>query len=309
MFQRTVTWIDADGNRYPLTEDGNAILLEGAIGLDAAPIDVQSDDRPGDGAALSNVRAPAKTLALPLLFEDLDVLDTIAESFIGRSSTLEINNGTRSRELIDVYYVAGLEGDAGGDRYQDGDQPWRTYIVELKALDPYWYGPDESVALGVPETPNDYDAAIGYDTPVPYDGPRAGISGGVAYDTGIGYDTARPYDGGLNVGFGLTSRLGAWPVITVNGPATSFQVVHLRTGQVVKLRTGVTLGDDAKLVIDCRPTTRSIKRDGTAAWQMVTPDSDPTMAIVAGDELSFILGGTDAGSYILVEWRQRWRMP
>lgn len=307
---RAVTWVDADGNRYPLTDPaGSTILLEGAIGLDAAPVDIRSDDRPGDGAVLSNVRAPAKTLALPILCEDLDELDEIADRFIGRTSTLEVYNGVRSRELIDVYYVGGLEGDASAGRYQDGSEPWRTYVVELKALDPFWYGPPESMALGVPESIDAYNAAIGYNTPKPYNGPAAGISAGIGYNTATGYNTARPYNGGVNISFGVTSRLGAWPVITVNGPASTFQMVHLRTGQLVKMRTGVTLGDDQKLVVDCRPTTRSVRRDGTLAWEMITPDSDPGMAIVAGDGVSFILGGTDAGSYILAEWRQRWRMP
>lgn len=310
----TVTWIDADGNRYPLTFVAGAGLQQGAAGLDAAPLDVRSDERAADGASFSGARAPSKTLALPIWFEDRDLMDEMAETFIGRSSTLEVDSGIRVRQLIDVYYVAGLEGDGGRDfkMWSDDDGGWRYSFdrtVELRALDPYWYGPAESIGLGVPETPDNYDAAIGYDTAIPYNGPRAGISGLVSYDEALSYDVARPYDGGINVGFELTSRIGAWPVITVNGPSTFFQVVHLRTGQLVKTRPGVVLGDDSKLVIDARPTTRSIRRDGTLAWQVVSTDSDPAMPIVAGDELSFILGGTDAGSYITVEWRQRWRMP
>lgn len=310
----TITWIDADDNRYPLTFDAGAGLQVAAIGLDAAPIEVRSDERAVDGSAFSAARAPSKTVALPILFEDRDLMDEMAETFIGRSSTLEVTTGTRVRELIDVYYVAGLEGDGGRDYkvWSDDLGTWKYQFdrtIELTALDPFWYGPSEWVALGVPETPDAYDLALAYDLPAPYDGPRAGISSGTPYDQVLAYDQPRPYDGGVNVSFGLTSKLGAWPVITVNGPASSFQVVHLRTGQLVSMRTGVTLGNDAKLVIDARPTTRSVRRDGHLAWQVVTPDSDPAMAIVAGDELSFIVGGTDAGSYVTVEWRQRWRMP
>jgi hypothetical protein len=307
---RAVTWVDADGNRYPLTNPaGSAILLEGAIGLDAAPVDVSTDERPGDGAALASVRAPAKTLALPLLFEDLDLLETIAETMIGRASTLEINNGTRARELVNVYYVGGLEGDAGGDRYQDGAQPWRTYVVELKALDPYWYGPTETLSLAVPTTPDAFDAAIAFDSDIPFSGAAVGISAGVAFDAAIAFDAVTPFDGGSIVTPPVTSRVGAWPVITVKGPATSFSVVHLRTGQRVAFRTTSTLAAGAFFVVDSRPTSRGVTRDGVTAWNMVTPDSDPGMQIKAGDSLSFILAGTDATSYINLSWRQRWRMP
>jgi hypothetical protein len=310
----TVTWIDADGVRYPMTFDVGMGLMDGAIGLGASPVEIRTDERAVDGSAVNNVRSPSKTLALPVMFEDSNLLDTVAESFIGRPSTLEVATAARTRQLLNVYYVSGLEGTAAqgneGWKNDGSGSRWFRRTLELKATDPYWYGPEQVLGLGVPTTPNTWDAAIAWDSPIPWDGAGGGITSGQAWDAAVAWDAALPWDGGVNVDLGITSRVGAWPIITVNGPATSFQVVHLGTGQTVYMNTDTPLGDDSKLVIDSRPGAyRSIKVDGALAWQRVSPASDPAMQVKMGDLLSISLGGTDPGSYITISWRQRWRMP
>lgn len=307
--RRTVTWIDADGNRYSLVDGTGALLEQGAIGFEAAPIEIRSDERAADGAALNATRAPSKTLALPILFEDPDLLDEMVETFVGRSSTIEVDNGARVRQLLNVYYVAGLEGDNAEGKSIDVPEWWRRYTVELKALDPFWYGSQQWVGLGVPQTPDAYNSAVGYSTSIPYDGAGAGITAGVSYDAAIGYATATPYDGGAIITFDIQSRLGAWPVVTLRGPANFFQMLHTSTGQRVEFRTSTTLGAGSVFVIDARPTSRGVTLNGAPAWSMVTPDSDAAIAVAGGDQISFIVGGTDATSYVQVDWRQRWRMP
>lgn len=303
-----LTWIDDDDVRYPLTLDEHALAMVDSTGLDAAPVTVISEERAQDGAAVSGVRAPSKTIVLPIFFDDFDHLDEMAETFIGRPSRLERDNGAgRVRELLDVYYVGGLEGD-GTERFGPGAaREWKRRVIELRALDPYWYGPIETLGLGVPETPDDYNAAIPYNSAIPWDGPGGGISSGLVWDPAIAWDNSYPYDGGAVVTPAITSRVGGWPRIEVLGPASFIQIIHLRTGQLVQ--TIAALDATKTLAIEGAPSGRGVFVDGTSAWGMVTPNSDAAMQLVAGDSLAIVVSGTNANSYVTITWRQRWRMP
>lgn len=305
-----LTWIDADGEELELTEDNGFCLLVGTAGLDAPPRQLVTAQRVPHGASLIADRYDARPVVLALDIEDTsanldarDVVADIAERFTG-PGTLRMHRADHSRDLTNVYYESGLTGE-------EREVPWwQRVAVALLALDPFWYGETVTTSFGPPEGDQAYDTALPYDEAATYDGAASGISGaGATYDAAAPYDEAEPYDGGALFAPALTSRQGAWMTITFHGPATQAKALHLRTGEVVELKAGQSLGDAQELVITTDPTNRDVIAAGTPAWDRVTAESTASMMLLPGDKLALSMSGTSANSYVLVTYGERWLTP
>lgn len=302
-----VTLIDADDREFDLytpEAEGPFIILQGATGFEMAAVELDTPARVGPGSSFGNVRFPERTIVLPMYCEDLDELEEFREAIPDRPNRLRITTPNRQRELTDVYYVAGLEGVDGPDT---AGADWRRFNLELRVLNPLYLDEEESITLFPPEVNDLYDAALPYDSALPYDGPGAGISAGRGYDEPVSYDAPLPYNGGGTVSPVITSRLGAWPMITFHGPALSFEVTHQRTGE--RIASIDTLTSGVEIVVTTTPGSRDITVDGQPAWDRVTTDSSAEFQFLPGDGLTVLMTGTTDESRIDITWRQMWRQP
>jgi hypothetical protein len=367
---RELWWVDAFGVEYQFNElDLGVIVLDGPIGLDAPPVELSTAPRPGDGSILREKRYAARPVTIPLLFNGSthrEAMAALVHSFsYGPGSLKHVETGAEPfsmydylvdaegnpivdedgapvagdpasvarvvRTLRNVVYDGGLEGDDAQAR-----SDWSRKVLNLVALDPYWYGETEDIALGPPEADTAYNDAVDYDAEIAYDGAAAGISAGVGYDDAIDYDADIPYDGGSVVTFGLDSDLGVWPTITVRGPATFVQVVHLGTGETIETLPGVEVPGGRDMLIVNRPEDRTIMLAGAEAWDRVTAGSSASMLVRPGqitdlrdengtqvrdpngriilvqgqaDRLSVLVRGTSASSWVRIAWEERWLTP
>jgi hypothetical protein len=333
---RELWWIDALGVEYQFNEtDLGLIVLDGPLGLDAPPEEPTTAPRPGDGSILTNQRRAARPITLPVLFNGTThrvAMKALVDSFaLGPGQLRHVDDDGTARSLREVIYDGGLEGDDAQAR-----SDWSRRVLNLVALDPYWYDDTDDVALGPPEADTAYDDAVGYDAEIPYDGAAAGISAGVGYDDAIDYDADIPYDGGTIVEFDLASPMGVWPTITVRGPATFVQVVHLGTGETIETLPGVEVPGGRDMLIVNRPEDRTIMLAGAEAWDRVTAGSSASMLVRPGqitdlrdengvqvrdpngriilvqgqaDRLSVLVRGTSASSWVRIAWEERWLTP
>ncbi len=332
----TLTWIDAAGDELELT--GAIIVGDGPVGLDSPPVALSTAAQAaGDGSMLINRRWAARPIAIPLVIATGDraaiETDLRRRMLLGPGQLRSTPAAGEIRTLHNVIYESGLEGDESSDT-SGGD--WSARVVSLLALDPWWYGPAADVSLGPPEGDFAYDANIDYDADIPYDGAAAGIDGGLLYDANIDYDADIPYDGGAVIAYPGASPVGAWPTITVRGPASNVQIVHLRTGEILDSAPGVMVPAGREMVIVCRPGDRGVWVAGVESWGAITAGSSlqmmlrpagPVPAVDASghevrdalgrvvlttgvaDRLSVIVQGTSAESWVRVAWEERWPEP
>lgn len=154
-----LTWIDADGVALPLTPDRGFQVERGLYGLDAPPVMLNTEPvTTDDGSLLVHRRTEQRSVLVPL-FVNLptvhprQLVGHLARVFRG-PGRLQVSDGYHIRELRNVYYEAGLEGDEGRNVAAPG--AWRKVVVSLLALDPWWYdieGPqsqDLETAIGIP---------------------------------------------------------------------------------------------------------------------------------------------------------------
>jgi len=274
----TLKFIVGD-SEFILDEDHGIRHLVGGIGMDAASADTTVEPYlTHDGAARTHARRPYRTMLLPLLFRDEAVRKDFTATVVKTSKgTLgQLVDMDSDRRLLDVMYVGGLEGD--DSRAMRLTDQWRKAVVELAALDPYWYGVELSVSLPV-TAETTMDAAVMMDEPIPMDGG--------AWSTLTIYGDEPP-DG----------------YVTLTGPITRYTFGDL-TGQWT-LRSA--LADGVQVIVDSRPQSYGPRLPGGAVdWTLV--DNVSTVHSLAADK-RVVIGATSSGAATAVfTYRPRWLAP
>jgi len=163
-------WVGPDGVEISLGVDSDTQLLVGAMGLDSAPATSVTEDRvSGDGAIVTQVRYPAREVVLPLYLRDGEDSEALLTSMLSTSGGMSLGSiveTTNGRELTQVMYVGGLEGEITRD---NRGRDWRKEVVQMRALDPFWYGEQEVLILPT-EAETQYNANVDYNAWLPYDG-------------------------------------------------------------------------------------------------------------------------------------------
>jgi len=223
----SLTFIAGDGAEFPLDDSIGIRHMVGSTGLDAAPAELSLEpwlDR--DGETRVNERRPARTILLPLFFHDEATRKSFTTAVV-RTATGDmgqLRDETSGRILLDVVYVGGLEGNDSRDARMV-DQ-WRKAVIELRALDPYWYG--DEVTLQLPVSLNTtMNAALRLDEPIPMNGGdwvTLSIVGDAAPD---GYVTLTgPFEfyvfGDLSGTWSLAEPLGGGELLVVDSRVQSF---------------------------------------------------------------------------------------
>jgi hypothetical protein len=332
-------WIDVHGVEYRMDEAGlGLVLLDGILGLDAPPVETRTAPRSDAGAVLVAQRHTVRPVTLPLFFDSVshreDMAAFLDSMHLGPGHLRYVDDNGRERILRSVVYDGGFEGDESQVRYD-----WSQRVVNLLALDPYWYDTAQSMVLGPAEA--DYafsDGAVAFNQASAFSGAAVGISGSAGFNDPVSFNAADvAFSGGAIVTFPpLTSPIGVWPTFTVHGPATYLRVTHMRTGEVIETAPGTSIPDGRTLLVITRPEDRTITLAGVDAWDRVTAETSASMQILPGqytpltdgygipivdslgrpivvqgeqDELSIILQGTTGASYIEGAYEERWLTP
>jgi hypothetical protein len=276
-----LTWRDATGIPTVLSEANGYKVLRPTKGLGvAAPQNTIESLIAFDGAALTNRRRDTQSLIVPMFVRDAiraqAKIETLATLLDNGPGQLEYADGVNTRYLKNVIYDGGL----GGDLTDAPVSTWRKVNVMLLALDPWWYGPANSQALAV-ATPTAFDAAISF-------------------------DSVLPFDGGAAVGVSIVGDAEAFPVITVTGPVTTLTVGA--SGLLWSVANPLLASDT--LIVDHRPGSRGPRLNGGPVdWSLLSEASRLwTLAKGVTSVISGTTGSTGATS-ISMAWDPRYLAP
>jgi hypothetical protein len=300
-----LTWVGSTGTELELS--GDLLVMDAPIGLDLPATALTTATSAGDGQVLTYARHDARTIALPLaiLTEDVrGVKGTLASLFNVRRGAGQLRHAVdgRTRTLRNVIYQGGLEGDETKTR-----SDWATMVLSLLALDPFWYADSQSIVVSSPDVPAAWDSPIPWSSPYPWNGPGVGINAGLGWDEPLAWDSAIPWNGGVIAAPGVEGDAGTWPTFTFKGPATSFEVIHIRTGE--RIASALPLSAQT-LIVETQPgSTRGPTLNGEPAWEWLTLDSTSEMLLEPGDTLAVRMAGTGVDSYVRVAWTDRWLTP
>lgn len=280
----TVTCTTANGSIVQLNDElSGCKVLKGAAGLDAPAVSNNiSQYLSSDGGVLVKSRRPHRAFILPLMLTHPTRVQTkvgeIASALMAGPSTITFSDGVNTRELHNVIYEAGLEGDWAKDRSLP---TWRKFAVSLLALDPWWYGASSSVSLT-------FAAAVGFDA-------------AISFDAAVGFDgsDANPVM--------VAGDATAFPMITITGPFTTL-LVGIAGGQTFQLSAALAAG--STIVVDAAPGNRGPRLNaGAIDWSLLTAASRLWELPVGASVLNAAATGTTGASLVEVSWRERWLTP
>lgn len=276
-----LTWRDVNGAATVLSEATGYKVLRPTMGLGvAAPKNRVDSYIAFDGAALISRRRDTHPLLVPILVRDATraqtKIEALATALDNGPGQLEYADGVNTRFMRNVIYEDGLDGDLSNAP----SSLWRKVAVSLLALDPWWYGPANSQALSV-ATPTAFDAAVGF-------------------------DAVLPFDGGASAGVSIVGDGESFPVITVTGPVTTLTV---GSGGLLWSVANPLLSTDV-LVVDHRPGSRGPRLNGGAVdWSLLSEASRLwSLAKGVASVISGTTGSTGATSITMI-WEPRYLTP
>lgn len=273
-----LTWTAADGTVTVLDGSAGIWWRKGPIGLQAPPpTNIIDDYTSFDGGVLVNRRRGVRGFVLPIYLKHATRVQTLMSqlaTILQGPGKLQYSDGTDTRELRQVIYEAGIDGSGTANKLQ------RLLAVSMLALDPWWYGPANSQALST--------------------------AAATAFDAAISFDAAIPFDGGAAVGVTVVGDTDAYPVITVQGPATSL----VGTCNGLTWALAVTLGASDVLVVDHRPGSRGPRLNGGGVDWSLLIEASRLWTLPAG-VASVIVGiaGTSGATSIVMSWEPRYLTP
>lgn len=277
----TLTWIAADNTATTLDGTTGFAVLYGSIGLDAPPTDMNlAAYLSSDGSVLVKRRHPHRRVALPMYLNTGSAETAVgqAAAFFQGPGTLR-HVGVNTRDLTNVIYEAGMEGDWSVDLAPNG--AWRKLVVSLVALDPWWYGASTSASLT--------------------------FAAAVAFDAAITFDNAIGFDGSDANPVTVAGDATAFPITTITGPFTTL-LVGIAGGQTFQL--AAALAAASTIVVDSTPGNRGPRLNGGAIdWSLLTPASRLWELPVGSSVLNAAATGNTGASLVEVAWRERWLTP
>lgn len=284
----TFTWYDADDNATALTAANGYQIEKGGQGLTSPPTVLNLQANTGrDGSTLVKRRRTHRPVVLPLYVNTggsaRDAVGALSSAFEG-PGRLRMTDGTRTRELRQVYYEAGLEGDDSAAVSQPDE--WRKVVVSLIAADPYWYDTTGSTDTVTATTNTGFDAA------------------GTTFDA-----AATPFNGGALTTLTVAGDAPAFPVWTITG-AFSTLTIGLAGGDAFQMSSA--LASSAVLTVDADPRSATYgPRLGSnpVNWGLLTGASR-LFELTPGSPVIYAGGsGTDGNSDVDVAWESRYLVP
>lgn len=281
-----ISWIDSDGNEYPLTSDYNFKVLSGLVGRFMPTIAFTEDEIPFQaGSLLRNVKVKARDIDIPLLIKaDSEIalrqkIRDCLRMFDPQRGDGRIRVSTVDGSQREIYcrYSGGMEGKE--DRNFKG-LVWMNLILVFHAFDPYWY--DSSTIIQnftLNDSPGSFFPIL----------PLQLASSTVFADTTISN----------------TGDVEAWPEWIVEGPCDSIVLNNLTTGDVTSLAVSLDIGET--ITIDTRPFQKTItKNDGTNLFYTMSDDSSLWSFQTGDNSIQLELSNATADSQIQLSYRNRY---
>lgn len=248
------TWLTmtgADGSEWDLSAPldpgrGGVVVMPGPTGLEMPPPVLGVEDYALlDGGAVNKVRYGSRDmmLAVAVVAPTREAVLTLRRSLRRALDpqrgpvTLSVREPDGGQRHCRAWYVGGAEGDEGRD---SAGRTWAKTGVQLRAVDPFWYGPDLDLTFGMTAgTPFLSHPGPGGTVPFfPLRISRSLLTGGQVVD--------------------CLSEVDTWPVWRLNGPfGAEIRLINHTTGQRLAVAAQVEVGH--VLEIDTRPGRKRVE--------------------------------------------------
>jgi hypothetical protein len=282
-----LSFVDTDGTVWPFAPDLGTTELDGALNLLAPPWSISEDTVASrDGALVRGVRAGVREVTIPLLFQrDTEpLLRAAMRSWVRRVNPANGFGALRifyadgtGRELSQVLYSTGLQGNKGSDVY---GRWWQKAALVFRAYDPYWQDITDT-ALTV---------AGGTQTPF---FPLLPLHLSIG---GIGTAKVIDNDGDAD----------AWPVWTLTGPGTGLTIANGTTGKTLSAPS-LSWASGHSITIDTRPGAKSVTLDdGTNLFANLDAASELWPLVPGAQAITVTVGGSSSSTVVTLRYRRRW---
>lgn len=296
-----LTWTPTGGPELILSRSARSGILlggvneaPGIIGMDMPPEErVEAELAAGDGALLIGRRAPTREVGLPVVIH-ADTLEELEAARREMSASFNPRRGDGvlkwalpdgSPRMLTCRYSGGLDSSAEGRL--GGGQYYNSYIIQLRAIDPYWYG--EEVRLQFT--------------------PPSGV------DFFGGGDGATPFMISQSDTFGvqrisIDGEVEVFPDWELVGPCTTATLRHEATGREMELTPNLAEGETLTVRTDPRVVAarKFTREDGSNAWGQVAGDFPSLWPLQPGtQQITVFAAGTVAGtSLVRLRYRPRY---
>lgn len=282
----TLKWVDANGAVHDLTDASGARALRGVEGRFMPPVSFIEEAVPlQPGARLRHTKTLPREVVVPIYFfaASETAFRSALRTWLGRLNVDKgpgklrvVGPGGDTRDL-NALYAAGMEIIEGP---QTGGPTWQKAVIVFRAVDPYWYDPNEtsqSFAAGV--------AAIFF--------PFFPL---VLSSSEVYASTAVTNDGDVE----------AWPSWTITGPGTNPVLRNLTTGK--KLAITKTLVTGESILIDTAPGVKTVKDGGgVSLYDKLSADSSLWSLEPGVNSVTIELSGAvPAVSSVVLRYKRRY---
>ncbi|MFM9616865.1 phage distal tail protein [Streptomyces turgidiscabies] len=281
-----VSFTDPRGVTTHLSDWESGWLLQpGARGLDMPGFAFTTDESPGvDGYQLRDVRAQGKEIILPLAFwvhDSRTAYKARRRGFIKSLNpkrgvgTLTLTEPDGATRTIGAYYTGGIEGDESLDA---AGERWCINAITFGCPSPYWDGA---------EVVHDFKAASG--------GTFFPVLPLVVGDSQVLGEVTVDNDGDGD----------AFPVWTIDGPATSISLTNDTTGKELVLTRTITGADT--IVIDTRERRQTALLNGTTNLWPDLSDASELWPLQEGvNDLDLTVTGSTGATSVRLAYQPRY---
>lgn len=283
------TWTSASGRVRSLTADHPYLRPGGIRGHMAAPVVPLYAQPPTlDGGIFRGQRIDPRDVQVALMAHTRDSTrwrDTYRQTVADFDTTsgagvLTVHNTDGTRRSLSCRYVSGLESPVDGE---PGVVKIGTFVIELRAYDPWWYGPAESRRFSAQS-----------DTPI-FPGPPFTIMPTELAGSPSVVDN--PGD------------VAAYPVWTITGPASQVTFGN-STGDSFTITRSMGLGDTVTIDTDPRVnvSAKITDQDGVNLWGTATSDYPNLWALPSGESLVTVdVSGASTDTLVTLQFNPRYR--
>lgn len=287
------TWTSAAGTVRDLSVAQPYLRPGGVVGHMAAPVSLIGSLPPTiDGGLYRGHRYQPRDVFLSLMAHTRDpdtwrtTYRTLVDDFDTTSGagTLTVGQVNGEHRSLSCRYVTGLESPVEGE---PGVVKIASWVVHVRAYDPWWYGPEQTRTFSVSTSQTLFGNGSGA-TPF-YIMPTELI--------GSGSSVTNPGD------------VEAYPVWTLNGPMTS-ATITAQSGAAFTITSTLSAGE--YITVDTDPRTGAFSKvvddSGTNLWGTATSDYPNLWALPAGTStVTVAMSGTTSSSSTVIAFRPRYR--
>lgn len=286
--QQLFSWIDASNTEWPLNDETYYLATAGATGLTGMPPFVLTESQPPltDGAVLRFTLADVRVVDIPLLvsassygelFSACRALEVALNPKSGPGTLRVTSPDGTMRDLV-CTYAGGFEHDWSVDNAASDHM---LSVLAFRAHDPYLYDTDATVLQFAASS------APAFFPITPIHLGSSSVLSGFSVDN----------DGDVE----------AYPTWIIHGPGSAITFTNNTTGKSLALtgNGGLTLLSTDTLTIDTKART-VLLNGSTSEYSRLSFASSLWTLATGFNSISVSMTGTDANSYVQLQYKRRW---